>query len=206
MTARLILTYPNSKLRRDSLPVNFNDPQDTEKLISWVEDIRHTMSVNGGVGLAAPQVDILKRIFVVDASSLQHPAQFDQEITKGTLTFINSIVSRIDEPLRSPEGCLSVPGVTYNVERYRIIDISYQDIDGKSHHCRIFGDDAVVIQHEQDHFEGRLFIDKISSIDRAHFKKLMKKEQPRKEMSEEQLIALRDSNRAKSRAKRKKRK
>lgn len=204
MAARLILTYPDARLRRDSLPVKFDDPKEVEELENLVNDIRHTMIVHGGLGLAAPQVNILKRMFVVDVNGLKNYKQFDQEPIKGTLTFINPIVSRIDEPTRASEACLSVPGVVYSVERYRVIDLSYQDVTGKLHYCRIVGEDAVVIQHEAQHLEGKLFIDMISSIDKAHFKKSQLKLKPKKEMTEGQVSALRVANRAKARAKRKK--
>ena len=201
MTARLILKYPDSRLRIRSEEVTEEDwSGNVEK---WCTDIKDTMKASAGLGLAAPQVGIHKRIFVVDVKDLDHPDLFQQETLDGALLFINPVLVPAEkETARSVEACLSVPGVMYAVKRSPAIDITYTTPSREIRQVKAVGEDAVVLQHEFDHLNGRLFIDKLNPFDRKEFRKRFEK--PKREKSEEEVNQLREQRRAKARNKRKK--
>jgi peptide deformylase len=200
MTARLILTHPNPDLRKKSKDV---EDQEFDQVYSWCRDIRDTMVANGGLGLAAPQIGILLKIFAVDARDLENPSEFLQETDDGVLYFINPSISFIsDEKMKSFEACLSVPGVQYEVKRSADIRLDYTDRNKKKQSVRIRGKDAVVVQHEYDHLEGKLFIDRLSVFDRKDLNKRLLA--PKRQKTEGEINQLRDQRRAKTRAARKK--
>ena len=120
-----------------------------EKLI---EELFEVMDANNGVGLAAPQVGINKRIFVVDTHQ-----------NGERLAFINpEIIATSDDSVPYEEGCLSVPGVFRTIYRPSTVEVSYKKYNGKSEIIRASGLLARVIQHENDHLNGRLFISRLS--------------------------------------------
>jgi peptide deformylase len=200
MTARLILTYPNPKLREVSKNV---ESLEFDQVTSWCQDIRDTMIANGGLGLAAPQVGLQKRIFAVDVSDLEHPRAFLQEPESGVMYFINpSIVPVGKELCKSTEACLSVPGVQYDIKRDFEITLSYVRKDQTTVSVDIKGKDAIVIQHEYDHLDGKLFIDRLNPFDKKDF--LKRGIVPKRQKSEAEINHLREQKRAKARAKRKK--
>lgn len=201
MTARLILKYPDSLLRIKSEEVNEEDWETNVK--KWCTDISDTMKANLGMGLAASQVGIHKRIFAVDAKDLDNPQALQQEPKDGVLFFINPIIKHIIEnDAKSVEACLSVPGVMYPVKRSSEIEISYTAPDKRSVTVLVKGEDAVVLQHENDHLDGKLFIDRLNPFDRKEFMKRFDK--PRREKSEGEINQLREQKRAQARKNRKK--
>ena len=201
MTARLILKYPDQRLRGfsefvDDVDWKYNVPQ-------WCQDLRDTMVANAGLGLAGPQVGIKKRIFAIDVKDLDNPGAFQQEPQNGVIFIINPVLSLVEKENRgSMEACLSVPGVMYKVKRSPVIDLSYTTPQRELVSVRIEGEDAVVVQHENDHLLGRLFVDKLNPFDKKDFKKLFEK--PKKEISEGQLNQIREQRRIRARNKRKK--
>lgn len=120
---------------------------DTQTLI---DDMILTMKKAGGVGLAAPQVNVSKRLFVMKPS-----------LFKKAEAIINPVLEYLEEYGRksSTEGCLSIPGKSFKVSRYKKLNIRYQDREGHHHHERATGFRAVVIQHEYDHLNGNLISD-----------------------------------------------
>jgi peptide deformylase len=201
LTARLILKYPDARLRLKSAPVNECDwSADVEK---WCADISDTMKASSGLGLAAPQIGICKRIFTVDTRCLHHSEIFQQDAQDGTLFFINPQVTYITKnDAKSKEACLSVPNASYSVKRSSEIDISYTSLDGNQHNVRVKGMDAAVIQHEFDHLSGKLFIDRLNPFDRKEFLKKFKK--PKRKKTEGEINQLREQKRAQARKNRKK--
>lgn len=201
MTARLILTYPNPVLRSYAESVDNEDSD--EQLTTWCKDLRDTMIANGGMGLAAPQVGIKKKIFVLDVTSLENPDAFCQTPENGTIIAINPVLSNVtDKDTKSIEACLSIPGMQYEVRRYSIIDLCFLNSRRELIATRITGKDAILVQHENDHLIGKLFIDRLNVFDKKQF---MKRNKPaKKEMSEGQINSLREQNRTKARANRKK--
>lgn len=151
MTSRPILKYPNDKLRKisDLVSVDEISNQETQTLIN---DLVQTLYVESGVGLAAPQIGVNKRVIIVD-------------IGDGARVFINpKIVSASLRKTKSQEGCLSIPGVNGVVKRHRGIIMNALSRDGKSIRIKATGLLAIVIQHETDHLDGVLFIDKAISF------------------------------------------
>lgn len=202
MTARLILKYPDSRLRIRSEEVIDEDWDVNVK--KWCTDISDTMKANAGLGLAAPQVGIHKRIFAIDINDLDNLEIFQQEPRDGTLFFINPVLEITEEKtVSSSEACLSVPGVMYNVKRKSSVDIFYTTLEREKKHIRILGKDAVIIQHEYDHLDGKLFIDHLNPFDKKDF--LKKNRVPKKKVSEAQVNQIREQRRAKARNMRKRR-
>jgi peptide deformylase len=123
-----------------------------------------TLKKAGGIGLAGPQINLLKRAFVIDTSPLVHD---DITIEKFKGVFINPlIIDRSSEPEIYKEGCLSLPGIYEDVERPGKVLVRYQDLSFKTLEEELDGLKARIFQHEFDHLEGILFIDKISQLNR----------------------------------------
>lgn len=144
-----ILTNPNEKLRKISEPVQGDDILDptTQKLIE--EMIETLKKEKNGVGLAAPQIGIHKRIILVETS-------------RGTRVHINpKIISVSESMVESEEGCFSVPNVFGIVKRHKKIKIKSLDREGKKQQCTSSGFESIIFQHEIDHLDGILFIDKV---------------------------------------------
>lgn len=129
-----------------------------ENLRVLVDNITETMFEDNGIGLAAPQVGISKKITVIDLS-------FGKEADK-ILTLINpEITDRVGE-CSFEEGCLSVPGIYEEVVRPGKLRLRFQDINGKDHYTEVQGFLATIIQHELDHLDGILFVDRLSTVKR----------------------------------------
>ena len=135
---------------------------DYEGLSTLIEDMWETMYFSDGIGLAAPQIGRAIRLFVIDADPM---AETFPECKGLKQAFINArIVESSEETLAENEGCLSIPGINEKVTRPATITIEYLDADFLPHRETYTGFAARVIQHEYDHIEGVLFIDKIATI------------------------------------------
>lgn len=155
-----IVEAPDARLKVVSTPVALWD----SALQTLIDDMFETMYEAPGIGLAAIQVGVAKRLLVID---LQNKDEESGETIKEPLVFINPVLSEPSEELAIyNEGCLSVPEQYADVERPATIRAQWQDRDGKSHDERLDGMLATVIQHEMDHLEGILFIDRISRLKR----------------------------------------
>jgi len=152
-----ILEYPDPRLRTKAVPVEAVD----DEIRRLIDDMLETMYAAPGVGLAATQVDIHKRLLVVDVSETK-----DQP-----LCLINPEIVEKDGVEISEEGCLSVPGVTEPVERAEHIKVRALDRNGDTFKLETRGLLAVCIQHEVDHLEGKLFVDYLSELKRQRIKK-----------------------------------
>ncbi len=128
-----------------------------EEIKDFAQDLTHTMYIRDGVGLAAPQVGRSIRMFVID------PGRRDDD-AKNPIVMINPVIEEPAGESSSDEGCISVPEVFAEVKRHDKIKISYTDLNGKRHTGEVSGFEATVIQHEYDHLDGVLFIDKISAL------------------------------------------
>ncbi len=172
-----IVEVPDPRLRQISSPVETVD-DGVRKLIA---DMFETMYAAPGIGLAAIQVGVPKRILVID---LQEPEVEDGPPVKDPRVFINpEIIKHSDEEVPYLEGCLSVPDQYAEVERPDHIRARWLDENGKPHEEQLDGLLAVCLQHEMDHLEGILFIDHLSRLKREMvLKKLakMRKEQGKK--------------------------
>jgi len=163
MAILTILEFPDERLRKKAKPVDSVDDQ-TRKLI---DDMLETMYAAPGIGLAATQVNVQKRILVVDIS----------EEKNAPLALINPEILCKEGQEESDEGCLSVPGVFEKVKRAEKIRIKALDREGSTIEMDAEGLLAVCIQHEIDHLEGKLFVDYLSPLKRQLARKKVKKEQ-----------------------------
>lgn len=164
MAIREIKRYPEKVLKEKATPVTDIDG-DVQKLI---DDMIETMYAAPGIGLAAPQVGVSKRIIVIDVSVKE---------TEKTplLVLINPEIIRTEGEIESEEGCLSIPGYITIVKRAERVLVSGLNRDGKEILIEGEGLLSRALQHEIDHLNGILFIDRISSIKREFFKKRYKK-------------------------------
>jgi peptide deformylase len=159
-----ILEFPDPRLRTVAKPVSTVDAS-IKKLVN---DMLATMYAAPGVGLAATQVNIHKRVIVIDVSEDQSQP----------LVFINPEITLLDETLHEhSEGCLSVPGYYETIQRPEKIQVTAVDTDGKLFTVKPEGLLAVCIQHEIDHLNGKLFVDYLSNLKRQRIRKQLEKEQ-----------------------------
>lgn len=159
-----IRAYGDPVLRKKTEEVT----QDYPHLKELIDNMFETMYDAYGVGLAAPQIGLPIRLFIVDLSPFTDDENYEElheELGQFRKVFINAkITQRLDEDMRFNEGCLSIPGVREDVTRKETILIEYYDEDW-NHHTEEFSDiRARVIQHEYDHIEGILFTDYLSSF------------------------------------------
>ncbi len=136
--------------------------KDYPELKKLVDDMFETMYKSDGIGIAAPQVGKSIRLFVIDASPV---AEDYPEVEGFKRVFINAhITKRSEDEMETNEGCLSLPGINENVSRSAEIEIEYDDLDFVHHKEVIKGYAAIVVQHEYDHLDGKVFIDHIGML------------------------------------------
>ena len=161
---REILKYPNPELKKKSLPVDKID----DEIKELVKDMVETMYDAPGIGLAAPQVGVHKRVIVIDIAKKDEPSELIVAINP-------EIVEASEEELFEDEGCLSVPSYTEDVYRYTKIKVKALDADGATQEIDAEGILAVAFQHEIDHLDGKLFVDHLSPLKKGIFRKKYKK-------------------------------
>jgi peptide deformylase len=155
-----IVEVPDPRLRQISSPVEKID----DEVRVLVADMFETMYAAPGIGLAAIQVGVPKRILVID---LQEPEEEGAEPVRDPRVFINpEILEHSDQDVPYTEGCLSVPDQYAEVDRPDRIRARWLDLDGKTHEEQIEGLLATCLQHEMDHLDGVLFIDHLSRLKR----------------------------------------
>jgi len=153
-----ILKFPNPILLRSSRPVEAVKPEERELLDSMLE----TMRFNQGIGLAAPQLGISKRIIVID-------------IGKGPIELINPVIKKRIGLERGEEGCLSLSGITVMIKRAKKISYKGLDREGRLVEAEAEGLLARAIQHEIDHLDGRLLIHYANPVKRIYLKRILLK-------------------------------
>ncbi|HSC84545.1 MAG TPA: peptide deformylase [Pseudomonas sp.] len=158
-----ILEFPDPRLRTIAKPVTVFDAA----LNTLIDDMFETMYAAPGIGLAATQVNVHKRLVVMDLS----------EDKSEPRVFINPEFESLTEEMdQYQEGCLSVPGFYENVDRPQKVRIKAQDRNGQPYELIAEGLLAVCIQHECDHLNGKLFVDYLSSLKRDRIKKKLEKQ------------------------------
>ena len=171
MSVKKILIEPNKLLRQISEPVE--KVGDEERVL--MDDMLETMYEAPGIGLAAIQIGVPKRIIVMDISR--------DEDKKEPRYFVNPIIkNRNKEKVKYEEGCLSVPDQFAEIERPNTCEIEYLDYDGKKQLLKADGLLATCIQHEMDHLEGILFIDYLSKLKRSMIIKKLSKNKVNREI------------------------
>lgn len=172
MSVLEILTFPDPRLAERSTPVDVVD----DSVRRLIDDMFETMYLSDGVGLAAPQVGVTKRLIVVDCAP--RPEDEDEDAPLGPRephAIVNpEIVERAGQILWE-EGCLSVPGYTDEIERAERVTVRGLDRDGKPLELKAEGLLAVCLQHEIDHLDGVLFVDRLSRLKQTMVKKKLRK-------------------------------
>lgn len=158
-----ILEFPDPRLRTKAAPVEAVD----DELRKLIDDMFETMYAAPGIGLAATQVDVHRRLLVADVS----------RDGSEPLALINPEIIEKDGVTVTEEGCLSVPGYYEEVERAEHIRVRHLDRNGEQVETEAEGLLAVCIQHEMDHLEGKLFVDYLSEAKRMRIRKKLIKEQ-----------------------------
>ena len=138
-----------------------------EKLKKLIDDMFETMYVAPGVGLAAPQVGVLKRLFVMDCMSGRD--------SKRKLVLINPVIELEEGEQSGDEGCLSFPGIAFSVTRPKRVVVRAQDVDGSPFTLDVMDLEARCVAHETDHLDGELFINYLSPLKRDLVKRKIKK-------------------------------
>lgn len=159
MSVLPILRYPDPRLKRVSAPVDRID----RDIRALVEDMVQTMYAAPGVGLAAPQVGRLLRVIVVDVSAHEAGAE--------PLALVNPQILQAEGEITWEEGCLSVPDLLVEIPRKERLVLSGLDPSGRQVEVEGSGLLAVAIQHEMDHLDGRLIIDRVSHLRRELYRK-----------------------------------
>ncbi len=155
MTIKPIITVPNDVLKKISDPIE-NVGEREKKLVN---DLLETMYNSNGIGLAAVQVGILKRILVIDVSK--------KEEEKKPMCFINPVIRKFsDEKSVYEEGCLSIPDTFIEIERPKICEVEYIDLNGKLKNIKCDGLLSTCLQHEINHLDGKLIIDHLTKLKR----------------------------------------
>ena len=155
MSIKDIITAPDETLKKISSPIE-KVGQNEKRLI---KDLFETMYHSNGIGLAAVQVGILKRILVLDVS--------DKKDQKKPISFINPVIKKVsNETSIYEEGCLSIPDTFIEIERPKICEVEYIDIDGKKKNMKCDGLLSTCLQHEINHLDGKLIIDNLSKLKR----------------------------------------
>ncbi|RUO46938.1 peptide deformylase [Pseudidiomarina aquimaris] len=162
MTKLTILKYPDERLRTVAEPVTSVD----DSLRDTIDAMFETMYDSNGVGLAATQVNVHKRLFLADCSEDQSEP----------LVFINPEITEKDGLFANEEGCLSFPGVYAKVERASKVTVKALDRNGEEFSLTAEGLLAICIQHELDHLNGKLFVDYLSPLKRDRIRKKLEKE------------------------------
>jgi peptide deformylase len=161
MAVLTILEYPDPRLKRIASPVTVFDA----KLKKLVDDMAETMYKAPGIGLAATQVDVHKRVIVIDVSQ-------DKSDLK---VIVNPEITAANGETMGEEGCLSVPEYYDKVQRAAQVTLQAQDAEGKPYTLEADGLLAVCIQHEMDHLQGKLFVEHLSQLKQMRVKTKMKK-------------------------------
>lgn len=157
-----ILHYPDSRLRSKAKPVDVVDGG----IRRLIDDLLETMYDAPGIGLAATQVNVHKRVLVVDVSENRDEPH----------AFVNPVIEFAEGAQEREEGCLSVPGFYEPVQRAEHIRVAALDKEGNPFTLQAEGLLAVCIQHECDHLDGKLFVDYLSSLKRQRIKKKLQKQ------------------------------
>jgi len=168
MALLTILEFPDKRLRKKAAPVEQVD----DAIRALLDDMLETMYAAPGVGLAATQVNVQKRVIVIDVS----------EEKNRPLCLVNPEILDKSGTEEMEEGCLSVPGVYEKVSRAEKVTIQALDRDGQPFVQEAEGLLAVCIQHEIDHLEGKLFVDYLSPLKRHRARKKLEKDRRQKEL------------------------
>ena len=213
-----IYTFPDLVLTKRAAPV----ARVEKSMYSMADDMLETMYDAPGIGLAANQVGILQRVLVVDVDYDLEELPEDEEgftdqpdvevagghiiTNKKPIIIINPEIIYKEGKSSIAEGCLSVPEFRAEIPRFEKIKVRYQGIDGLSHELSADGLLSICLQHEMDHLDGKLFIDRLSPLKKEMVKKKLKSARQLREIEEAEMSQKKDDKSSRSTASRKKQK
>ena len=200
-----VLKFPDPRLRKKGAEV----PAVTAELRELATHMLETMYAEKGIGLAAPQVGESIRLLVIDTRGKDedgNPSDEDMtDLEKAVvqpLIVFNPVITKKIEKTTYDEGCLSVPGFYESVERARYVEATYVDVEGKTRELKLDGLLAICLQHEIDHLDGKLFIDRLSMVKSTLIKNRIKKTgYPTPEEAREELRRKREAEEEEDEAK-----
>jgi len=163
---REVLIYPDRRLKIVSKDIESFDSE----LHSLLEDMKETMYASDGIGLAAIQIGVAKNVLVINLAD-----EDGEQTSEGVVEIINPMILEAEGSVTYQEGCLSVPSVYEDIERKEDIKVRYFDRNGVKIEKKLDGLMAIAFQHEMDHLQGHLFIEKLSYLKRKKFEKEWKK-------------------------------
>ena len=167
MPVRTIVKWPDPRLSTVTTPIDPSDPHTRE----LARDLVDTMKSALGVGLAASQVGIEKSVCVICAKAYSDSGLEPDPLLSEAIVLVNPKVSLVgDKTFQWREACLSVDEITEYVVRHESIDVTYQDLTGKTHTKSLNGHISGVVQHETDHLIGKTFLERVSSDKRRRAK------------------------------------
>lgn len=173
---REILIWPDPILKKKAAPVARVD----DSVRTLIQDMFETMYAAEGVGLAAPQIGVLQRVIVLDTTPRQPESK--------PLAMINPEIIAMEGETTYTEGCLSIPGEAEDVDRAARVTVRYLDAEGTSQTLECDGLLAIAVQHENDHLDGTVFVEHLSTLKRELIRKRMKR--LRAERAEERAAAV----------------
>lgn len=156
-----VVVYPHTALRAKALNIGSFD----KELATLAADMAETMYRYRGIGLAANQVDVLKRIFVLDVN-WRDEDEDGKKVAKSPEFYVNPEILKREGETEYEEGCLSIPKMYGLVKRSEVIEVKFQDLKGAEHRATLTGLRAIAFQHEMDHLEGVMFFDHLSPFKR----------------------------------------
>ncbi|MFK7889647.1 MAG: peptide deformylase [Granulosicoccus sp.] len=176
MSIRKIIEYPDSVLRRRTARIEHFD----DKLLRLVEDLKDTLYSSTGIGLSAPQIGESERMLVMDLSDNHSAIE----------VYVNPAILNKSGMAFVEESCLSLPGISASVVRAAQITVCAQDVRGDTFERVLEGMPAVCLQHELDHLDGTLFIDRISTLRSLRFRKTLKALEQRAALCQQEEEAI----------------
>ena len=193
MANRTVLTWPNSALKKVSLPLS--EDSFGKHLDSLASDLCDTLHVKMGAGLAAPQIGVHQRVVVVKASDFVATNPDPYEKDENVIVLVNPVLELLGDDVSWTEGCLSVPGFTAAVSRKSDVKVSYLDLKGEKKELIAQWPFSGAIQHECDHLDGKLFIDRIGrfaceSIQKKIRKRIKEKKRQVERIRRENLVDM----------------
>ncbi len=171
MSIREILVFPDKRLNKKSEPVKEVD----DEIRLLIDDMFETMYQAYGIGLAAPQVDVRKRVIIIDLKPNQRYEEMPEIKNPGPHALINPEILSSEGKTTFEEGCLSLPDFREEIQRAEKVTVKALDREGKEVRIEADGLLAIALQHEIDHLDGILAIKRVSSIKRDLYKKKLKK-------------------------------
>ena len=188
MSYRNILEWPDPNLKKVSEDIDAAD----ERTATLVQDLIDTLKVAGGAGLAAPQIGVPKRAVVLDVSkfNFENPEKDSDALEdKNMWVLLNPSLGDTEGSVKWEEGCLSVPWHALSVERSRILNLTYTNVDGEEKSMSLDMPMSLAVQHECDHLDGKLILDRVSRLVSQRTRKSIQKKRKKLELARKALLS-----------------